>query len=119
MNTLRIGIASQKEIRQRTIDIASGRLTPKSTDPKVWFTSVESLAQVLSEDNRAMISSIRKYQPMSVSALAQIVGRAQPNLARTLRKLENYGIIELRKEGRNTVPCVVYDEIELYVPLAA
>lgn len=73
MNTLRIGIASQKEIRQRTIDIASGRLTPKNTDPKVWFTSVESLAQVLSEDNRAMISSIRKYQPTSVSALAQIV----------------------------------------------
>jgi predicted transcriptional regulator len=34
-------------------------------------------------------------------------------------KLENYGIIELRKEGRNIVPCVVYDEIELHVPLAA
>jgi predicted transcriptional regulator len=93
MNTLRIGIASQDEIRQRTIDIVSGRLIAKSTNPKVWFTSVESLAQ--------------------------IVGRAQSNLTRTLRRLENYGIVELRKEGRNMVPCVVYDEIELHVPLAA
>jgi len=119
LSILIIGIATQQEIRQRTIAIACGNLTPKETDPKVWFTSVESLAQVLSEDNRAMIAAIRDHHPNSISALAEIVGRAQSNLTRTLKKMATYGIIELRKEGRKTIPFVIYDEIELHVPLAA
>ena len=119
MSVLIIGIATQQVIRQRTIDIACGNLIPKATDPKVWFTSVESLAQVLSEDNRAMIGAIRKHHPDSISALAEIVGRAQSNLTRTLNKMAIYGIIELRKKGRKIMPIAVYDEIKLHVSLAA
>jgi len=88
MALLRIGIASQKSIRQRTLDIAAGRYVPKSNEPKVWFTSLESLAQVLSEDNRAIITTIQQYHPESVSALADLVGRAQPNVYRTLKKIQ-------------------------------
>jgi len=119
MSTLYIGIATQQEIRNRTIEIASGRLTPKPNDPKIWFTSLESLAQVLSEANRAMLLAIKEYHPDSVSALADIVGRAQPNITRTLKKLASYGIIELKKEGQKTVPILKYDEIRMHIPLAA
>ncbi len=115
MTTLRIGIASQEEIRKRTLDIASGRLKPGDNEPKVWFTSVESLAQVLSEHNRALIAIIKEHHPESVSALAELVGREQGNLSRTLKKMENYGIVELKRIGKQTVPIVIYDTFELYL----
>ena len=115
MTILRIGIASQQEIRKRALDIAAGRRTPSSDDPKVWFESLESLAKVLSEENRAILKTIRENHPNSVSTLADLVGRSQGNLSRTLKKMEQFGIVELRKEGRTTVPVAPYDQIDLKV----
>lgn len=115
MSTLYIGIATQKEIRQRTIDIASGRLIPKETDPKVWFTSLASFAQVLSEDNQALLTAIREHHPESVSALAELLGRGQPSVTRTLKTMESYGIIALKKERTGTVPVVNFDEIDMHM----
>ena len=52
MKTMKIGIATQEEMRARTLAIAKGELKPKSTDPTVWFESMASAAQVLSDENR-------------------------------------------------------------------
>ena len=115
MALLKIGIAPQKIIRKRTLDIAAGRYVPSNDEPSVWFTSLESLAQVLSEENRAILSTIQQHHPESVSALADLVGRAQPNVYRTLKKMESYGIVELRKVKGKSVPYVNYDEFQLFV----
>jgi len=48
MNTLKIGIASRDAFRKRTLAIAKGEYKPGKNDPKVWFESLESLAQLLS-----------------------------------------------------------------------
>ena len=50
MKVIKIGIASQEEIRKRILAIARGDLKAKSSDPKIWFTSMRSLAQVLSDE---------------------------------------------------------------------
>ena len=50
--TLRIGIASRDQLSARMIAVAQGELRPCPDDPKVWFTSLESLAQVLSSKNQ-------------------------------------------------------------------
>ena len=115
MALLKIGIASQESIRRRTIDIAAGRYVPRKGEPKVWFTSLESLAQVLSEENRAILAAIQQHHPESVTALAELVGRAQPNVFRTLKKMESYGIVEIHKVKGKSVPCVKYDEFQLFV----
>ena len=62
MKVIKIGIASQQKIRQRVLAIAKGEITPKPSDPKVWFTSMLSLAEVLSDKNRAMLDVIRQSQ---------------------------------------------------------
>ena len=54
MKVIKIGIAPQEEIRRRILSIAKGELKVKSTDPKIWFTSMGSLAEVLSDENRAI-----------------------------------------------------------------
>ncbi len=65
MKTLKIGIASYEDMKARTMAIARGRLKPKAHEPKVWFTSTESFAKVLSNKNRALLAVIAATHPAS------------------------------------------------------
>jgi predicted transcriptional regulator len=109
---LRIGIASRDQMRARTIAIARGELRPGPDDPKVWFTSLESLAQVLSSKNKLLLELIRRARPASVAELAKLSGREQSNLSRTLRTMERYRLVTLEKSASGTiVPSVPYDRV--------
>ena len=44
MKTLRIGIAPFADMKARTLAIARGEMKPGADEPKLWFTSIESLA---------------------------------------------------------------------------
>lgn len=59
MNKIIIGIASQDAIRARARAIARGEHKPSSDEPKIWFTSMRSLAEVLPDDSRALLKLIR------------------------------------------------------------
>jgi predicted transcriptional regulator len=52
MRIIKIGIASQEKIRERVLAIAKGELKPKASDPKIWFTSVESLTKTLIKQSK-------------------------------------------------------------------
>ena len=80
-----VGILPQQQIRERMLAIARGEYKPKSTEPKVWFTSMRSLAEVLSDENRALLKVIQEAKPQSISKLAEITGRKPGNLSRTLK----------------------------------
>ena len=45
---IKIGIMSREDYQKRTISIAKGELKPGPNDPRIWFESLESMAQVLS-----------------------------------------------------------------------
>jgi len=124
MNTeaivLRIGIASREEMRARTIAIARGEFKPGPNDPKVWFTSMESLAQVLSTKNQLLLELIRRMRPASVTELAELSGREVGNLSRTLHTMERYRLVRLNKaEQGRIVPEVPYDRLSFDLPIAA
>ena len=70
MTTLRIGIANYDEMKARTLAIARGEYKPKKSEPKIWFTSMESVAKVLSDKNRTLLSLIATEQPTSLTELA-------------------------------------------------
>jgi len=59
MKMIKVCIASQEEIRERMLAIAKGEFKPKPSDPRIWFTSMRSLSQVLSDENRALLDVIR------------------------------------------------------------
>ena len=99
-----IGIMPQEKIRERMLAIAKGEYKPKPGEPKVWFTSMKSLAEVLSDDNRALLKVIEEAQPDSISNLAELTGRKQSNLSRTLKTMSSYGLVEMRKENRHIRP---------------
>jgi predicted transcriptional regulator len=118
MTTLKVGIASLDEMKARTMAIARGRLKPAAGDPKVWFTSPESFAKVLSNKNRALLNLIAATHPKSLQDLAARTGRKPGNLSRTLRTMERYGLVRLHRAERGRVkPEVPYRKISLTVAL--
>lgn len=104
MKIIKIGIAPQSEIRKRVLAIAKGELKPKPSDPKIWFTSMSSLCQVLSDENRALLEVIRTVKPASISELAELTGRKQGNLSRTLKTMSSYGLVKMEKHQRSMRP---------------
>jgi len=101
---LYVGIMSKDEYKKRTIDIAKGNYKPKKNEPKIWFESLMSMAQVLSNENRELLKIIIDAKPSSITELETLTGRKKSNLSRTLKTLECYGIVRLKKENNKIIP---------------
>ena len=115
MKIIKIGIASQEKIRARVLAIAKGELKPKPSDPKIWFTSMHSLAQVLSDENRALLDVIRTAKPASITELAELTGRKQGNLSRTLKTMSGYGLVIMEKSDRALRPIAKAQNYQILV----
>jgi predicted transcriptional regulator len=114
MTTLKVGIATLDEYKARTMAIARGEYVPSPDEPKIWFQSLESFSQVLSDKNRSLLALIAKTQPNSLNDLAETSGRAKSNLSRTLKTMERYGLLHFEKgSGRQLVPRLNYSGVEL------
>jgi predicted transcriptional regulator len=114
MKTLKLGIASVEQYKARTMAIARGEYVPAADEPKVWFQSLETLAQVLSVKNRALLAVIAETNPASLNELAEKTGRAKSNLSRTLKTMESYDLIHFEKgRGREIAPRVKYSGVAL------
>ena len=114
MTAIAIGIMPQDKIRQRLLAIARGKYKPAPSEPKVWFTSMRSLAEVLSDENRALLRVIRERQPDSIAGLAEMTGRKPGNLSRTLKTMAQYGLVELYREKRQVRPVVRATEFRIF-----
>ena len=118
MTTLKVGIASYDEMKARTMAVARGERHVAAHEPKVWFTSTESFAKVLSAGNRELLRVIAEKAPNSLDELARITGKAKSNLSRTLRTMAGYGLVQLERGERGRItPKVVHDRVELDLPL--
>ena len=114
MKTIIIGILPQDQIRARMLAIARGEIKPGPEEPKLWFTSMKSLAEVLSDDNRALLRVITQAQPDSIARLAEITGRKPSNLSRTLKTLSRYGIVEMHREKNQVRPVARATEFTIH-----
>ena len=80
--------------------------------------SAEALIRLLTPDNRSLLRTIRDAKPQSVAELTRLTNRAEPNLLRTLNKLEAFGLLEMRTVDRRRVPtataCMLHLEIDPY-----
>lgn len=103
---MRVGIISREEYWKRTIAIARGEYVPKRGEPKIWFESLQAMAQVLSSENRQLLRIIIDRKPKSIKELEFITGRKSSNLSRTLKTMERYGIVDLSKQNKNVIPKV-------------
>ena len=103
---MKVGVISRNEYQKRTIAIAKGEYKPKKHEPKIWFESVGSMAQVLSSENQKLLKLILDHKPRSLAELERLSERKKSNLSRTLKTLERYGVVELLKENGKLIPKV-------------
>ncbi len=118
MTTLKVGIASYEEMKARTLRIARGERRVAAGEPRVWFTSTESFAKVLSAGNRDLLRVIAEKAPASLDELARLTGRRKSNLSRTLKTMAGYGLVRLERGARGRIaPKVAHDRVALDLPL--
>jgi len=77
---------------------------PRKNEPKVWFESTKSMSQVLSAENQDLLRTIINTKPHSITELEEITNRKKSNLSRTLKTLEKYGIVELKRIKGKIMP---------------
>jgi predicted transcriptional regulator len=103
MRRIVIGIMPQDKVRARAIAIARGQYKPKPGEPKIWFPSMKSVAETLSDKNMALIRVIAEQRPASIAELSQKTGRAPSNLSRTLHRLARFGFVALERRPGNVL----------------
>ncbi|MEA2113789.1 MAG: transcriptional regulator [Thermodesulfobacteriota bacterium] len=103
---LKIGIISKEDYIKRTIAIAKGEYKPRKDEPKIWFESTKSMSQILSTENQKLLRTIIDNKPNSITELERITNRKKSNLSRTLKTLEKYGVVELKKIKGKIMPKV-------------
>jgi predicted transcriptional regulator len=103
---LHIGIMPYEDYKTRSLSIARGEYRPRPNEPKIWFESVRSMAQVLSNENQLLLKTILERKPESLKELEAATGRSSSNLSRTLKTMARYGIVRMEKVRRNIRPVV-------------
>lgn len=74
-----------------------------------------TMAAVLSEDNRSLLRIIRDQHPKSLTELSEVTGRQVPNLSRTLRMMESYGLVTLKKKVRQIEPIALATSFKILI----
>jgi predicted transcriptional regulator len=103
---LHIGIISYEDYKKRSLAIARGKYRPQPDEPKIWFESLQSMAQILSNENQLLLKTILERKPESLKELEAATGRSSSNLSRTLKTMARYGIVKMEKVRRNIKPVV-------------
>lgn len=110
-----IKIQSHASLREEMKAVARGeRAAPKNAGGTT-FDSIEALMRLLTPQNRHLLAVIRDKKPQSIAELAELTGRAQPNLTRTLGKLEAVGFVHLQNIARRKVPTTTVHSLRISI----
>ena len=110
-------IQSHKELREQMKAVARGEKPAPTDAARASFESAQVLLRLLTPENRNLLRIIRDKRPQSVAELARLTKRAEPNLLRTLGKLEAFGLIEMQSEGRHRVPVLRVKRVSVEIDL--
>lgn len=104
-------IQSLQSLREEMTAVARGERPAPADAALPTFNSVAALIHLLTPENRHLLALIRDRKPGSVAELVEMTGRAQPNLTRTLAKLEAAGFITMKSVGRRKAPSTTIGKI--------
>ena len=91
--------------------VAKGEKPAPKDAGKVSFNSAEAVVRILTAENRQLLAIIRDKAPQSIQELSELSGRAQPNLTRTLGKLEAMGLVKAKAKGKRKILTVQVKKI--------
>jgi len=83
-----------------------------SRPSRLSFESLETFGRVFRPTNLELLEAIGEHEPDSIRELARLVDRHPPEVTENVHELVDYGLVELREEGRAKRPTIWYDAIE-------
>jgi predicted transcriptional regulator len=89
---------SLNDLRDEMRAVARGERKPSSLPAR------ELLNVLASAEHRELLRLIHLELTETVSRLAELTGRAQPNISRSLQQLSKHRLIELVRNGREVRP---------------
>jgi predicted transcriptional regulator len=102
---MKMKIQSMQSLKKEMLSVARGERKAPADAAQITFESVESVIRLLTPENRFLLATIDRKKPVSVADLARLVKRAEPNVSRTLGKLEALGFVRLRQgAGKAKIP---------------
>jgi len=88
-------------------------------EPTLGIPDLETFGRVFRATNLAVLEAIVAHEPDSIRELARTLDRHPPEVLENVHELSNYGLVELREEGRATRPVVRYDSVAVELSLGA
>ena len=110
-------IKSHRDLKKEMLAVARGEVPAPKDAAVPSVESAEVLLRLLTPENRDLMKILRDRPPKSVADLARMTKRASPNLLRTLAKLEAFGLIEMRSDGRRKVPRARVSKLHVEIDL--
>jgi predicted transcriptional regulator len=110
-----VRVQGHAQLREEMTAVARGERPAPKDAGGISFDSVEALLRLLTPQNRKLLAVIRDKKPQSIDELAELTGRAQSNLTRTLGKLEAVGFVRLKNVARRKVPTTTVQSLRISI----
>jgi predicted transcriptional regulator len=102
---------------EETLDALDAGEDPDPRPSVLSVENFETLGRIFRPTNLELLEAVLEHEPDSIRELARLVDRHPPEVLDNVHELRDYGLVELRDDGRATRPIVWYDEIDVSVPL--
>ena len=117
---MKMKIQSMQSLKAEMLAVARGERKAPADAAQISFESVEGVFRLLTPENRFLLATIDQKKPVSVADLARLVKRAEPNVSRTLGKLEAFGFVRLRQgAGKSKIPEVAIHRLTVDMDICA
>ncbi len=100
-------VQSLQDLATEMRAVARGEIAAPADAARPSIETTEALIRLLTPENRSLLRTIRDAKPQSIADLARMTDRAEPNLLRTLGKLEAFGFLEMHTVERRRVPTAI------------
>jgi predicted transcriptional regulator len=114
---VRIGSKPDRSTLEDDLEAIDTGGMPSANESTLSVADLETFGRIFRPTNLEFLEAIVEHEPESIRGLARLVDRNPPEVLDNVNELEDYGLIELREEGRSKRPVVWYDELDIDIPL--
>lgn len=88
---------------------------------RIMARTAEDIGKILTRGRLRLLHTIREKKPESISELARMLERKEPNVHNDIMFLEGIGLLELKEaeDHIRKIPVIDYDALHITVPLTA
>lgn len=108
-----IGSAPDRDDLEETLGAIDAGDDVEPRPSHLTVEGLETFQRVFRPTNLELLHAIAEHEPESIRALARAVERHPPEVTDNINELADYGLVELKEEGRARRPTLWYDEIEV------